>query len=111
MAAVNNGRERIGYSSQGPGMFERLKPDIASYSHLFGNFGPGRPGGTASPFDNGTSAAAPVAAGVAAMLLSAFPGLTPARLKEILIRTAIGSGSGTQISVMELSTRGRPTTS
>jgi len=92
VAAVNNSRERIGYSSQGPGMFERQKPDIASYSHIFGNFGPGRPGGTAQPFDNGTSAATPVAAGVAAMLLSAFPGLTPAQLKDVLIRTAIGGG-------------------
>ena len=92
VAAVNNGRERIGYSSQGPGMFESEKPDIASYSHFFGNFGPGRPGGAASMFDSGTSAATPVAAGVAAMLLSAFPGLTPAQIKDVLIRTAIGSG-------------------
>lgn len=98
IAAVNNGRERIGYSSQGPGMFESEKPDIASYSHFFGNFGEGRPGGTVmpdgriQPFDNGTSAATPVAAGVAAMLLSAFPGLTPAQLKAVLIRTAIGPG-------------------
>lgn len=93
VAAVNNGRERIGYSSQGPGMFEPQKPDLASYSHIFGNFGPGRPGGTVQPFDSGTSAATPVAAGVAAMLLSAFPALTPVRLKEVLIRTAIGGGA------------------
>jgi len=92
VAAVNNARERIGYSSQGPGMFELEKPDIASYSHFFGNFGPGRPGGMASQFDNGTSAATPVAAGVAAMLLSAFPALTPAQIKDVLIRTAIGGG-------------------
>lgn len=92
VAAVNNARERIGYSSQGPGMFEPQKPDIASYSHFFGNFGPGRPGGTDSMFDSGTSAATPVAAGVAAMLLSAFPGLTPAQLKDVLIQTAIGGG-------------------
>jgi serine protease AprX len=92
IAAVNNGRERIGYSSQGPGMFEREKPDLASYSHFFGNFGPGRPGGAATPFDSGTSAATPVAAGVAAMLLSAFPGLTPAGLKNVLVGTVIGGG-------------------
>jgi serine protease AprX len=92
IAAVNNARERIGYSSQGPGMFEQQKPDVASYSHFFGNFGPGRPGGIGTPFDNGTSAATPVAAGVAAMLLSAFPGLTPAGLKNVLVQTAIGGG-------------------
>jgi serine protease AprX len=86
VAAVNTRHERIGYSSQGPGMFHAEKPDLAAYSHFFGNFGPGRPGGeTANPFDNGTSAATPVAAGVAAMLLSAFPDLTPDELRTALL--------------------------
>lgn len=89
VAAVNSRQERVGYSSQGPGMFEEKKPDFASYTHLFGNFGPGRPGGVpappASPFDNGTSAATPVAAGVGALLLSAFPEVTPGELREALL--------------------------
>lgn len=86
VAAVNSQGTRIGYSSQGPGMFESQKPDIASYSHFFGNFGEGRPGGTGSaPFDSGTSAATPVACGVAALLLSANPAATPAALKAALI--------------------------
>jgi subtilisin family serine protease len=86
VAAVNTRHERIGYSSQGPGLFHAEKPDLACYSHFFGNFGPGRPGGdTASPFDNGTSAATPVAAGVAAMLLSSSPGLTPDQLRDALL--------------------------
>lgn len=94
VAAVSARHERIGYSSQGPGMFEPKKPDLASYSHFFGNFGPGRPGGTfQSLFDNGTSAACPVAAGVAALLMSALPGLNPARLREGLIAGAIDIGS------------------
>jgi serine protease AprX len=89
IAAVNSRRTRIGYSSQGPGMFERQKPDLAAYSHIFGNFGPGRPGGTAhSPFDNGTSAATPVACGVGALLLSALPQTTPAALKTALVTGA-----------------------
>ena len=46
IAAVNSRHERIGYSSQGPGMFEREKPDLSAYSHLFGNFGPGGPEAT-----------------------------------------------------------------
>lgn len=97
VAAVNSRHERIGYSSQGPSFpapgFEPNKPDISSYSHFYGNFGPGRPaGGDSSSFDNGTSAATPVAAGVAALLLSAFPGLTPDRLKTALIRGAINIG-------------------
>lgn len=88
IAAVNHAHERIGYSSQGPGMFEEQKPDLAAYSHIFANFGPGRPGGMEQPFDNGTSAATPVAAGVAALLLSAFPDITPGRLREVLVEGA-----------------------
>ena len=92
VAAVNSHHERIGYSSQGEGMFERQKPDIASYSHIFANFGPGRPGGTGSAYDSGTSAATPVAAGVGALLLSAFPQLSPDALKNALIDSATNVG-------------------
>jgi serine protease AprX len=94
VAAVNTQNERLGYSSQGPGGFEPQKPDISTYTHYFGNFGPGRPGGTALfPFDNGTSAAAPLAAGVAALLLSAAPGLAPERVKQSLIASAVSVGT------------------
>jgi serine protease AprX len=94
VAAVNSQHQRIGYSSQGPGGFENNKPDVASYSHFFGNFGPGRPAdGEASSFDNGTSAATPVAAGVGALLMSAFPDLGPARLKQALIAGTINLGT------------------
>ena len=93
VAAVNSRHERIGYSSQGPGGFYQEKPDVAAYSHFFGNFGPGRPAGTEQPFDNGTSAATPVAAGVAALLLSSFPNLSPKDLKDALIQGAINLGS------------------
>ena len=91
VAAVNSRHERIGYSSQGPGMFEPQKPDVASYSHFFGNFGPGRPAG-GTDFDSGTSAATPVAAGVAALLLSAMPGLTPAAIKTAMMGSATNLG-------------------
>lgn len=95
IAAVNSRHERIGYSSQGPGMFEREKPDLSAYSHLFANFGPGRPGGdTEAPFDNGTSAATPVAAGVAALLLGARPATTPDQLRSALVEGATSDGSG-----------------
>lgn len=88
VAAINTAGTRVGYSSQGPGMFEARKPDIASFTHFFGNFGPGRPGGTAdSPFDNGTSAATPVAAGVVAAILSGAPMLTPSQMKRALIES------------------------
>ena len=93
VAAVNSHHERIGYSSQGEGMFEPKKPDLAAYSHIFANFGPGRPGGTGKPFDSGTSTACPLAAGVAALLLSALPGKSPADLKRVLLNSATQVGS------------------
>ncbi len=74
-------------------MFDPRKPDISAYSHFFGNFGPDRPGGEfPSLFDNGTSAACPVAAGVGALLMSAIPGLTPETLKQALMSTSIDIG-------------------
>lgn len=91
VAAVNSTDARIGYSSQGRGMFAEEKPDVAAYSHFFGNFGPGRPGGDDTPFDNGTSAACPVAAGVVALLVSAEPTATPSRLRDAVIA---GAGNG-----------------
>jgi subtilisin family serine protease len=92
VAAVNSRHERVGYSAQGPGMFEPMKPDVAAYTHFFGNFGPGRPGGLAQSYDNGTSAASPVACGVAAALLSAFPDVTPEEIKRALMVSAFDLG-------------------
>ncbi|MEL6105365.1 MAG: S8 family serine peptidase [Planctomycetota bacterium] len=97
VAAVNAANVRIGYSAQGPSHahqngFDKCKPDVSAYSHFFGNFGTGRPGGTSQPFDNGTSAACPVAAGVGALLLSVDPALTPAELKGALIQSAVDIG-------------------
>jgi subtilisin family serine protease len=92
VAAVNSRRSRIGYSSQGPGNIFQRKPDLAGYSHFFGNFGPGRPGGLKDPFDSGTSAATPCVCGVGALLLSAFPNLTPAEMAVALTQTAVSIG-------------------
>lgn len=92
VAAVNSRHERIGYSSQGEGMFAPRKPDVAAYSHFNGNLGPGRPAGGTS-FDNGTSAACPIGAGVGAILLGAFPNTSPSRLKKALVRGAASIGA------------------
>src|SRR2546430_17549363 len=66
---------RLGYSSQGPGALYSRKPDLAGLSHFKGS--------GIYPVDGGTSAASPVAAGVAAALRQARPAdrLAPAQLK------------------------------
>src|SRR5881409_3088961 len=82
VAAVTVTDRRLGYSSQGPGGLHTRKPDLAGFSHFAGS-------GVWS-VDGGTSAASPVAAGVAAALRQRFPAsaLTPAQLKGALQRSA-----------------------
>src|SRR5437867_6584943 len=73
---------RLGYSSQGPCARSSRRPDLAAFSHFKGS--------GIYPADGGTSAASPVAAGVAAALRQRFATdrLAPAQLKGLLQRTA-----------------------
>src|SRR5437870_2206078 len=82
VAAVTVTDRRLGYSSQGPGALYSRKPDLAGFSHFKGS--------GIYPADGGTSAASPVAAGVAAALRQGFASdrLAPAQLKGLLQRTA-----------------------
>ncbi|OLC70492.1 MAG: hypothetical protein AUH78_20830 [Gemmatimonadetes bacterium 13_1_40CM_4_69_8] len=82
VAAVTVTDRRLGYSSQGPGALYSRKPDLAGFSHFAGS--------GIYPADAGTSAASPVAVGVAAALRQAFATdrLAPAQLKGLLQRTA-----------------------
>ncbi|PYP73482.1 MAG: peptidase S8 [Gemmatimonadetes bacterium] len=82
VAAVTVTDRRLGYSSQGPGALYSRKPDLAGLSHFAGS--------GIYPADGGTSAASPVAAGVAAALRQRFATdrLAPAQLKGLLQRTA-----------------------
>ena len=80
VAAITNDNRRLGYSSQGPGMLTRQKPDIGGYSHFKGS--------GAYPRDGGTSAACPVAAGVVAALRQQHPDITPDAMKGIIQRTS-----------------------
>jgi subtilisin family serine protease len=82
VAGVKIDRQRIGYSTKGPGRLEKEKPDIASYTHFAGS-------GVYSA-DGGTSAATPVAAGVVAAIRRLYPAsvVPPARLRELIRETA-----------------------
>ena len=87
VAAVTVTGRRLGYASQGPGALYSRKPDLAGFSHFKGS--------GIYPADGGTSAASPVAAGVAAALRQRFATdrLAPAQLKGLLQRTARDLGA------------------
>jgi subtilisin family serine protease len=82
VAAVTVTDRRLGYSSQGPGGLYSRKPDLAAFSHFRGS--------GVDTADTGTSAASPVAAGVAAALRQRVSTrrLNPAQMKGLLQRTA-----------------------
>jgi subtilase family protein len=58
VAGVDTSKQRVGYSTRGPGRLTRNKPDLCGYTHFAGS------GVYAA--DGGTSAATPVVAGVVA---------------------------------------------
>ena len=85
VAGVDTTKLRVGYSSQGPGRLSRQKPDVSAYTHFVGSEAFGS--GTA---DSGTSAASPVAAGIAAAIRTKYApaALSPAQLRALIQRTA-----------------------
>jgi subtilisin family serine protease len=89
VAGVDVTKERVGYSSQGPGRLSSKKPDLAAYTHFVGSeaFGAGSA-------DSGTSAACPVLAGVLAAVRTVHSPatLSPANLRALLQKTAEDKG-------------------
>ena len=88
VAGVLITKERVGYSTRGPGRLENQKPDIACFTHFAGS-------GVYSA-DGGTSAATPVATGVVAAIRRLYPPsvLSPAQLRDLLRTTAEQRGNG-----------------
>jgi serine protease AprX len=97
-------RDRVAdFSSRGPTLDGRVKPDILCPGH---NIISARAQGThmGNPIDelyteaSGTSMACPHASGAAALLLQAKPGLSPAQVKELLMKGArdLGLAPNTQ---------------
>ena len=86
VAGVDVDKNRVGYSSIGPGRLLHRKPDISGYTHFKGS--------GVYPVDGGTSAATPVVAGVIAALRTALPQnptiphTSPASVRDILLKTA-----------------------
>lgn len=86
VGAVTSGNAVANFSSRGPTFDGRIKPEITAMG--VGVFG--ATSGTVNQYTyaSGTSSAAPIAAGVAALLLSAYPELTNVQLRDILFKTA-----------------------
>ncbi len=91
VAGVDTGKQRVGYSSVGPGRLSPRKPDLCGYTHFRGS------GVYAA--DGGTSAATPVVAGVVAAVRSkrpfdpANPSSSPAAIRALVTSTAEDLGA------------------
>ena len=91
VAGVDTSRQRVGYSTSGPGRLMRSKPDVSGYTHFAGS------GVFAA--DGGTSAATPVVAGLVAAVRTRLPyeaskpATHPAAMRWLLMRTADDLGT------------------
>lgn len=91
IGAVNNTNEVAGFSSRGPSYDGRIKPDLVAQGVSVYCSNPGNFSGYISA--SGTSVSAPIASGIAALLLSAYPHLKNTQIRNILIETAGNSSS------------------
>ena len=82
IAGVDTSKQRVGYSSQGPGRLSRRKPSLCGYTHFSGS--------QVYAADGGTSAACPVIAGLVAAIRTrvSSAALPPMRLRSVLYKTA-----------------------
>lgn len=84
--AVDPFGSRASFSSVGPTADGRIKPDVAAQGVGVKVASPALPSGYG--FANGTSFSCPLTAGVAALVLQAYPGYTPQQVADALRRTA-----------------------
>jgi subtilisin family serine protease len=89
IGAVDNNNQVASFSSRGPSFDGRIKPDVVAKG--VGVYGANAEDFSAYVTRSGTSVAAPIASGVAALLLSAYPHLKNTQVRNILIETADSS--------------------
>ncbi|MBN2000757.1 S8 family peptidase [candidate division KSB1 bacterium] len=90
VGAVNSSGIIAPYSSGGPTSDGRIKPDVVAMGTGVAciNIPPKQEKGQDYTAVSGTSASCPLVAGVAALILSAYPHLTPMQVREALLQTA-----------------------
>jgi len=91
VGAVDFKSEKVGFSSIGPTADGRIKPDLAALGQDV--YAIDATSSRNYQYGDGTSFACPLVAGVAALILSAHPQLTPAEVGEALKNTASQSNS------------------
>ncbi|MFH1845918.1 MAG: S8 family serine peptidase [bacterium] len=90
VGAVRDDGDYAYFSSPGPTFDGRIKPDICALG--FGNHVVSTSTDSTYTVSSGTSLSCPLAAGVAALLLSRAPELTPMQIREALRETADWAG-------------------
>ncbi len=91
VGAVNSNNTLASFSSRGPTFDGRTKPDIVAMGvDVYGASTGGTNGYT---YGSGTSAATPIAGGIAGLLLSLYPHLTNDQLRNIFHETSDNSES------------------
>ena len=96
VAALDTAGNAAPFSSRGSSQWKRVKPDIGAPGTVI--YGAQSAAENAVGPSQGTSSAAPIAASVAALLLSANPELTPWQIRQILYETS-GSASSPDTSI------------
>ncbi|MDP2365232.1 MAG: S8 family serine peptidase, partial [Ignavibacteria bacterium] len=86
VGAVNDLGNVAGFSSHGPTYDGRIKPEVVAQG--VNVYGAAAGTNNSYQFSNGTSAAAPIASGIAALLLSAHPHLKNTQIRSILLETS-----------------------
>lgn len=97
VGAVSSTRALAGFSSTGPTADGRIKPEVVAQGVSVVCASPVTTNGYVAV--SGTSLSTPLTAGVAALILSAHPWLTPAEVREAMIATAVHVDDGTSKSV------------
>lgn len=91
VGAVDEFGNVAGFSSRGPTYDGRVKPEVVAYG--VSNYGALAGTNNGYIFSSGTSASAPVASGIAALLLSAFPHLKNDQIRNIILESSSNSAN------------------